>query len=204
MKKVLKIASLLILSAVLFPVISAFGTRFLENTDAMTSVPGINELKEGDIIFQTSQSQQSKYIQMATGSRMSHCGIIVKTDRGCKVLEASRTVRLTDLKDFIARGKDGKYWIKRMDIGDKKIRYRRYLGKHYDLAFRFDNNKYYCSELVYDIYLKQLDIELCRPKSVSSYCILGLDKILKRRGIDTSQKVVAPSDIYHSDMLENI
>lgn len=35
-----------------------------------------NTLKDGDIIFQTSLSGQSKAIQAATGSPYSHCGII--------------------------------------------------------------------------------------------------------------------------------
>ena len=135
---------------------------------------------------------------------MSHRGIIVKVGKRFKVLEASRTVRLTNLKDFIARGENGKYWIKRADIGKAKIRYNSYLGHKYDLAFRFDNNKYYCSELVYLIFKKQVGIELCEPQTIKSYCILGLDKILKRRGINPSQKVVAPSDLYRSDFLNDI
>lgn len=37
-----------------------------------------SRFKEGDIIFQTSKSEQSKYIRMATKSQLSHCGIVVE------------------------------------------------------------------------------------------------------------------------------
>lgn len=204
MKRTIKILAVAAAVTVLIPFFAVFGSKTIEYRDAMYSSSDMPELREGDIIFQTSKSDQSKYIQLATGSNLSHCGIIVKVGKEYKVLEASRTVRLTNLKDFIARGKDGRFWIKRADIGDKKIRYNRYLGKRYDLAFCFDNNKYYCSELVYIIYKDQLGINLCEPQTVESYCILGLDKILKDRGINTKQKVVAPSDIYRSELLEDI
>ena len=163
------------------------------------NMPGV---REGDIIFQTSKSSQSKYIQIATHSRMSHCGIIVKVGNQYKVLEASNVVKLTPLSQFIAKGKDQKYWIRSPKQKDIKISYQKYLGKRYDTAFKLDNSTYYCSELVYDIYKKQLGIELCTPRKVSSYLTFAMNDILERRGIDTRQLVVAPSDLYRSDQLE--
>ncbi len=35
---------------------------------------------QGDILFQESRSNQSKYIKAATDSRYTHCGIIYKKD----------------------------------------------------------------------------------------------------------------------------
>ncbi|MES2797692.1 MAG: hypothetical protein V4683_17115 [Bacteroidota bacterium] len=37
-----------------------------------------DEIKNGDLIFQTSLSGQSKAIQLATNSKYSHCGLIYK------------------------------------------------------------------------------------------------------------------------------
>ena len=68
------------------------------------------------------------------------------------VLETLKTLVLTPLDKFIARGEDGRYWIKRSNKDNIKIKCSNYLGKPYDLAFKFDNDKFYCSELVYDIY----------------------------------------------------
>ena len=170
----------------------------------------IEEVKEGDVIFQTSQSQQSPLIQIATRSRISHCGIIVMKNGKPYVLETLKTLVVTPLDKFIARGEGGKYWLKRSNKENIKIKYGSYLGKPYDLAFKFDNGKFYCSELIYDIYKNQLGIELCEPKKVSDYLMIGVDKLpqiekaMKKRGITKEQYAVAPVDIFESDYLEDV
>ena len=45
-----------------------------------------DKLKEGDMIFHISQSQQSPLIQYATKSTLSHCGIIIEKKDGLYVL----------------------------------------------------------------------------------------------------------------------
>ncbi len=92
-------------------------------------------------------------------------------------------------------GKGGIYKKKRVLDDCPKIRYKKYLGMPYDLAFKFDNNKMYCSELVYVIYKDQLGIQLCEPRKVSTYNTLGLKKFMKKRNISFDQYVVAPSDL---------
>lgn len=151
--------------------------------------------QEGDILFQVSCSRQSPFIQQATGSKWSHCGIVVEKDKQWYVLEASNVVKLTPLKAWIKRGKNGE--MKKLRVLKKpvKIKYGKYLGKPYDLAFKFNNGKWYCSELVYDIYKSQLGIELCQPRKISSYKIDGLEHVLKKRGMNRDQLVVAPSDL---------
>ena len=42
--------------------------------DNTKQLAGIDEIKYGDLIFQTSLSAQSKAIQLATKSKYSHCG----------------------------------------------------------------------------------------------------------------------------------
>ena len=170
----------------------------------------ITDVREGDVIFQTSQSRQSPLIQIGTRSHITHCGIVVIKEGKPYVLETLKTLVLTPLDKFVARGKGGRYWLKRSDKEDIKIEYDHYLGKTYDLSFSFDNDIYYCSELVYDIYKNQLNIELCEPKKVGDYLILGtdnLDKIeneMKRRGITKEQYAVAPVDIFKSDYLVDV
>ena len=180
-------------------------------TESLTAQTGpVKEVREGDVIFQTSQSQQSPLIQIATRSKISHCGIIVMKNGKPYVLETLKTLVVTPLDKFIARGEGGKYWLKRSNKENIKIKYTSYLGKPYDLAFKFDNGKFYCSELIYDIYKNQLGIELCEPKKVSDYLILGTDKLpqiekaMKKRGITKEQYAVAPVDIFESDYLEDV
>ena len=52
-----------------------------------------NGIKNGDIIFQTSLSAQSKAIQLATKSKYSHCGLIFKEKNTYYVFEAIQPVK---------------------------------------------------------------------------------------------------------------
>ena len=179
--------------------------------ETLTAETGpVSEVREGDVIFQTSKSQQSPLIQIGTRSKITHCGIIVMRGGKPYVLETLKTLVLTPLDKFIARGEDGKYWIKRSSKENIKIKYAKYLGKPYDLAFKFDNGRFYCSELVYDIYQKQLGIQLAEPRQVKDYLILFTDRLpklkraMKRRGISKEQYAIAPVDIFNSDYLESV
>ena len=168
----------------------------------------IEDVREGDVIFQTSLSQQSPLIKMGTRSTITHCGVVVMKEGKPYVLETQKTLVLTPLKKFIARGKDGKYWHKRSKLDNIKIKYSSYLGKPYDLAFKFDNGKFYCSELIYDVYLNQLGVELCKPKTIDDYLIFGSHRIpkikraMKKRGITMEQYAVAPIDLFNSKELK--
>ena len=134
-------------------------------------------------------------IQYATGSPWSHCGIIVFRNDRPYVLEASSVVKLTDLETWRKRGRWSVMRCRRVLDDCPRIRYRKYLGQPYDLAFKFNNGRMYCSELVYEIYKNQLGIELCKPRKISSYRTLGLGKVMKRRHMDSWQLVVVPSDL---------
>lgn len=179
--------------------------------EAMTASKGpVKDVREGDVIFQTSLSQQSPLIQIGTRSMITHCGVVVMRNDVPYVLETLKTLTLTPLDEFIARGKNGKYWLKRSEKENIKIKYNSYLGKFYDLAFKFDNDKFYCSELVYDIYLNQLDMELAKPKRVGDYLVFGVDRIpliknaMNKRNITKEQYAVAPVDIFKSKMLKKV
>ena len=148
----------MILGIILLILALPFSSIVVETMTAQTDP--IKEVREGDVIFQTSQSQQSPLIQIATRSKISHCGIIVMKNGKPYVLETLKTLVVTPLDKFVARGEGGKYWLKRSNKKNIKIKYTSYLGKSYDLAFKFDNGKFYCSELIYDIYKNQLGIEL--------------------------------------------
>ena len=199
---------LTILGIIIIVIALPFMQIVKETLTAQTGAVG--EVREGDVIFQTSQSEQSPLIQIGTRSKISHCGIIVMRGGKPYVLETFRTLVLTPLDKFIARGEEGKYWIKRSKKENIKIRYSNYLGKRYDLAFKFDNGRYYCSELVYDIYKKQLGIELAEPRQVKDYLILFTDRLpkikraMKRRGISKKQYAIAPVDIFNSGHLESV
>ena len=158
-----------------------------------------NALQEGDIVFVESQSQQSPYIKIGTMSKWTHCGVVVDTPEGLKVLEASKTVRLTPFNTFVGRAKNDNWCVKRPKQQLKApVSYRKYLGQPYDLEFKFDNGKMYCSELVWLVY-KDQGIELCKPRKVSSFILTRVPKVKKlmqKRNIRMDQEAVAPVDVY--------
>lgn len=159
----------------------------------------VDTLQEGDIVFIESQSSQAPYIKVGTMSRWTHCGIIVDTPEGLKVLEASKTVRLTPFADFIGSARDENWCVRRPEQTlTKPVKYKKYLGMPYDLAFKFDNGKMYCSELVWLIY-KEQGVELCKPRKVSSFPMTRIPKVKKlmdKRGISMDQEAVAPVDLF--------
>ena len=75
----------------------------------------VANLQEGDVVFIESQSSQSPYIKVGTMSKWTHCGVVVNTPEGLKILEASKTVRLTPFAKFIGSAKNDNWTIKRPD-----------------------------------------------------------------------------------------
>ncbi len=106
--------------------------------------------REGDMVFHFSRSEQSPYIALATSSIYTHCGIVVFKGDVAYVLEASNVVKLTPYDEWVKRGRQGRVKTARVFEKPIKIKYQKYLGKKYDLAFKFGNGKYYCSELLYN------------------------------------------------------
>lgn len=159
------------------------------------------ELKEGDLLFQISKSAQSPLIALATGSVYTHCGILVEKQGEWYVLEATGPVKLTPLQQWCDKGRFKHVISRRVLEKPVKVRYKQYLGQAYDWSFKFDNGKMYCSELIYEIYKKQFGIELSQPRKIGDFNLLGMRKVMKRRGMGKDQLAVAPSDLMRSEYL---
>lgn len=171
--------------------------------------------KDGDIIFHTSKSNQSKMIQLVTGSNLTHCGIIFHKDGKAYVYEAVNPVKVTSLSKWIARGVDGKYKVVRLKYNlqdnHKKtmVSYAKaQMGKSYDMKFQWSDSKMYCSELVWKIY-SSTGYTLSDPKSFSDYDLSAdvvRSEIKKRYGttINPSEKIVSPVDLYNSPIVRTV
>jgi len=178
-----------------------------------------DEIKNGDLIFQTSLSGQSKAIQLATGSKYSHCGIIYIENGQNFVFEAVQPVKTTPLDKWIARGENGHYVIKRLKNADKlltaetlekmKIVGENFIGKNYDLTFEWSDDKIYCSELIWKIYKRATGIEIGKLEKLSDFDLLNevvKQKMTERYGdkIPTNEIVISPSAIFNSELLTTI
>lgn len=173
------------------------------------------QLQDGDIIFQTSQSSQSKAIQLATGSAFSHMGIIYKTNEELFVYEAVQPVKLTPLKDWIKRGENGQYVVRRLrdnhlltpaNLERMKEVGKRFMGKDYDIYFGWSDDKIYCSELVWKIYKEALDIEIGHLQTLQDFDLTHdtvKQKMQERYGdqIPLSEKVISPASMIQSELL---
>jgi uncharacterized protein YycO len=177
-----------------------------------------DQFQDGDIIFQTSQSNQSKAIQVATHSKFSHCGIIINKGKNRFVLEAVEPVRLTPIDIFIKKGKNNSYAVKRLKAtfildNNAKEKMKKigvtYLGRHYDLSFDWSDEKIYCSELVWKIYKNGANIELGKLQQLKDFDLknsLVQQKLKERYGknIPYNEIVISPEAIFNSDKLETV
>jgi hypothetical protein len=95
-------------------------------------------LRDGDIIFHTSESAQSAAIQRATHSRYSHVGLVLYREGKPFVFEAISTVRYTPLASWIARGDDGRYVVKRLKktLTAEQVRKLRAAAEKYAVSLR--------------------------------------------------------------------
>ena len=91
-----------------------FANGIAEDSKRMEQFRLNKKIQNGDIIFQTSKSGQSKAIQLATNSKYSHMGIIYENEGDYFVYEAVQPVKLTPLTEWINRGENKHYVIKRL------------------------------------------------------------------------------------------
>lgn len=178
----------------------------------------VSKFKEGDLIFQTSESKQCEAVRIATNSKFSHCGIIYNINGEWFVFEAVQPVKLTPLEDWIKQGKDSKYMVKRLkddsvlkpEVLQKMKDYsEQFDGKDYDAYFEWTDDRIYCSELIWKIYKNAGGIELSQLKELKDFNLTDarVQKILKERygnNIPLKEIVVAPSDIADSDILKTV
>lgn len=183
------------------------------------SKTGTTEFQSGDIIFQTSTSGQSKAIQMATGSIYSHMGIIYKQNDNFFVYEAVQPVKLTPIDEWIKRGENGHYVVKRIKdskrllttetLAKMKQLGEKYAGKDYDLYFEWSDSKIYCSELVWKIYKEALNLEIGELELLSDFNLTDKSvqqKLIERYGnnIPKDELVISPAAMFNSPLLVTI
>ena len=178
-----------------------------------------SEIHDGDLIFQTSLSGQSKAIQLATKSEYSHCGIIYKDGEDFYVFEAVQPVKKTKLDKWIARGKDGHFVIKRLKNADKVLTdnalakmkqiQQEFNGKDYDLTFEWSDNKIYCSELIWKVYQRATGVEIGKLEKLRDFDLTSeivKNKMKERYGdnLPLDEFVISPKSIFESELLTTV
>jgi len=177
------------------------------------------EIQSGDIIFQTSLSNQSKAIQIATKSKYSHMGLIYQKGNRFYVYEAVQPVKLTPLLQWIKRGENGHFVIKRLknsaqiltqkNLAKMKVAGEKYLSKSYDSKFQWSDDKMYCSELVWKIYKEVFDIEIGKLEKIKDFDLSDkrVEKKVKERygnRLPLDELVITPDRMFNSNLLKTV
>ena len=131
-------------------------------------------LQPGDLLFQDLDcGPLCDAIEKVTtgfqGANFSHVGVVARDDGGNLVViqAVSSGVETTPLQTFLDRSFDARHRPK-VVVGHLKKPYRHLIpsalkkalalkGKPYDKVFAVDNEAYYCSELIYEIFLRAND-----------------------------------------------
>ncbi|MEO7080346.1 MAG: YiiX family permuted papain-like enzyme [Flavobacteriales bacterium] len=181
----------------------------------------LKELRNGDLIFQSSLSGQSKAIQLATHSKYSHCGMVFQADTGKRewnVLEAVQPVQWTPLARWIARGEGSHYVVKRAQVDPPlseqalmavKNAGEQYLERDYDLYFGWGDDRIYCSELIWKAYQQATGLELGQLQQLREFDLadpLVAKKLQERYGaqLPLDEQVISPARIFESPLLSTI
>ncbi len=172
--------------------------------------------QDGDIIFHVSRSAQSQAIQLATGSPYSHMGIIYLNNEMPYVFEAVQPVKSTPLHEWIARGENGHYVVKRLRDAESRLTPdvikkmqsvgERFIGKNYDLYFEWSDERIYCSELVWKIFKEGAGIEVGMMQTMADFDLshaVVQNKIRERFAdkIPLAEPVITPVAIFDTPIL---
>mgnify|MGYP001164772537 CR=1 FL=1 len=173
---------------------------------------------EGDVVGHTSNADYLGLLRNITESPYTHVGILVKENGKIKVLEAVGSgVEINNFASFKSRGENGKFTVLRvkpefqdslkevMDIA------KSFIGKDYDDRFEPDDNRIYCSELIYKAFKRGSDAKAGKMKSLSD--VLGVQKynpivsaVIKRKfgGKPDDILVVSPGSVMRSGYFDVI
>ncbi|WP_460607615.1 YiiX family permuted papain-like enzyme [Hymenobacter terrigena] len=177
------------------------------------------QLHDGDLIFHTSQSAQSRAIQLATHSAWSHCGILYRQAGQWQVFEAVQPVKLTPLADWVARGQGGHFVTKRLRDAEAVLTHaalarlkaagQPLLGHNYDLYFGWSDDRIYCSELIWKVYERGLGRRLGQLQHLRDFDLShpAVQAKLRERysnNLPLNETVISPASIFNSSELVTV
>lgn len=162
---------------------------------------GVPELKSGDVVLQRSQSGMAEAIANATHSPFTHVGVVEVVNGRPYVIEAVQPVKRTPFAEWKARGRGGMVEVRRMpglsEDQAKKIvaKANSFVGRDYDIRYRWDDEKLYCSELVMKAYAAA-GLSVGKVESLSSLDLSAADRARAQQlGVSLSETLVTPDSL---------
>ena len=166
-------------------------------------------LRDGDVVFQSHMGGQGAAIAQATHATYTHCGIVLIENGEPIVWEAVGPVKRTPWKEFLRHGEAGHVVVKRpkepldaAHLAALKQMGEAMMGRPYDIHFQLDDERIYCSELVYKMY-RAAGREV---GSLERFCDMDLDApiahavLVERFGatIPCDSKVITPAALFRA------
>ena len=214
-KRQLTIAAFLLVSAVTSLISCANDNNVNERGAGPVAAPG--ELRDGDLVFQDSGSDQSKAIKALTKSDFCHVGIYFNEGGQGFVYEAHKGVERTKYGSWINRkgGLGAAMRLKKYPDGlpaDKAAALKQaipHLGTPYDSLFLWNDTRTYCSELAYDAYERALGekigtVQKFRNFDQQSEAFKMLAARFGSQPVPLEEPVITPEAMYRSPLLTKV
>jgi len=181
-------------------------------------------LKNGDLVFHDSGTDQSIAIKVLTFSRYSHVGIYLREGDAGYVYEAHSGVQKTPIAEWSARPNnketahqnqcpwkalrlsDHPQGLSDEEAASLKAFLVSKLDVKYDLKFQWNDDKLYCSELVWKAYEKALHIKVGEKQTFAEFDLTSAEgqKLASRYENGKpplNEEIVTPEAIYKYDKL---
>jgi len=171
------------------------------------------KFRDADIVFQSLPDDFSRHISEITESPLTHCGLISINEDKVFVIETTDEVTRTPLQEWIGKGKEKKFALMRYpDLKDEQeIKIikaaNEMMGRKYDYQFSWDDEKLYCSELVFKAYTKGIGVKLGKLvplKNLKYESHEDFIRSLTGEEIPLDRKVITPVEIYRNRELVRI
>ena len=135
------------------------------------------------------------------------------------VLEAVATVRYTPLGQWLSRGVEGRYVVKRLSnaaialttdaTAHLRTAAEAFVGRPYDLTFEWSDQRIYCSELVWKAYQRGVGIQLGQLQRMREFKLddpVVKAKLRQRFGshIPLDEPVISPSTMFAAPALSTV
>lgn len=169
----------------------------------------------GDIVFQhLSGSPLMEAIAGITESSFTHCGIISGEDAdGLKIIEAIGPVREIAFDAWMANGSEGGLAVFRLRQPYRSLipaileHVRAQLGKPYDIRYRFDDARVYCSELIFKAFWSVSGEALGEVKALHELNwkpYAAFIRSIEQGPVPLDRRMITPVDLARAKQLEYV
>jgi len=170
--------------------------------------------QRGDIVVQAlPQSALVTAIEGCTQSHYSHCGIIAQKEGKWVVVEAIGPVKETALLTWIRQGRDSRFEAYRLkpayrcSITPFIAFARAYTNLPYDVKYEMDDEKIYCSELIYKAFMQATHEEICSLVRLGDLNWKPYEQTIRyfeKGSPPLDRKIVTPVGIVESEKVEQV